>query len=159
VLHVWDGAKVKRSPVEWAFRWVSDFPEVKVILSGVSSMEQLKENIRIFNDTKPLSLTEEERVMFKKAQDIYKSKFKVGCTGCSYCMPCPSGVAIPDIFSQYNGAFLFGGLEERQKNYADFVKQGIDASKCVECASCENACPQHLSIIEKLKEADKVLSK
>ena len=152
VMKVWhDG--YNRSPAEWAFRWICNFPEVVVVLSGVSTMEQLNDNLKIFETTLPNSLSAAEMETVRKVQDIYKSRIKVGCTGCRYCMPCPSGVFIPEIFSQYNEASVFGKVEDSKKHYAELTVQGKDASHCVECASCESVCPQHIHVIDKLKEA------
>lgn len=155
---VWNSAKVKRSPVEWAFRWLYNFPEVTVILSGVSTMEQLKQNIEIFDKAIPNSMTDEELEIVAKVKELYKSKIKVDCTRCNYCMPCPSGVSIPGIFGLYNDASMYGTVEEYAEQYKKLIKQNKDASQCVECGSCEAACPQNINIIEKLKEADKALN-
>ncbi len=158
VKKLWDQADTKRSPVEWAFRWLYNFPEITVILSGVSTMEQLKDNIEIFSKAAPNSMDEKELELVRKVKDLYDSKIKVGCTSCNYCMPCPSGVNIPGIFSLYNDYSIYGGLEESKNRYKEFIKENKDASNCVECGQCESECPQHISIIEKLKEAHEVLT-
>ena len=106
IIKAWDSSGIKRTPAEWGFRWIADLPEATVILSGVSSMEQLKEDIKIFEDALPGSLTEGEHRAYEKIKDIYKEKLKVKCTGCAYCMPCPSGVNIPAVFRFYNNTFL-----------------------------------------------------
>ena len=100
IRNLWDSYHVKRSPVEWAFRWLYNFPEVTVILSGVSTMEQLKENIEIFSKAAPNSMTEEELNIVDKVKALYESKTRVGCTACNYCMPCPSGWIFPE-YSAY----------------------------------------------------------
>ena len=156
---VWDKTDIKRSPAEWAFRWVCNHPEVTVILSGVSTMEQLKDNIRIFENALPGSMTDKELAIVKEVQECYKSKIKVGCTGCRYCMPCPSGVQIDSTFSLYDTAMLFDNLAGNRERYKkEYIDKGKDATLCVECGHCESVCPQHINIIEKLKEAHKVLS-
>ena len=156
---VWDKTDIKRSPAEWAFRWVCNHPEVTVILSGVSTMEQLKDNIRIFENALPGSMTDKELAIVKEVQECYKSKIKVGCTGCRYCMPCPSGVQIDSTFSLYDTAMLFDNLAGNRERYKkEYIDKGKDATLCVECGHCESVCPQHIPIIEKLKEAHKVLS-
>ncbi|MEA4890806.1 MAG: aldo/keto reductase [Clostridiaceae bacterium] len=154
---VWNQDKVSRSPAEWAFRWLMNFPEVSVILSGVSTMEQLDDNLRIFADARPNCLTAEEKTLVAKVQDLYRSKIKVGCTGCNYCMPCPSGVEIPDVFRLYNQAFLFDDAKSSCQGYRDLAAKKNDASQCVACGHCESLCPQSISIIEKLAEADEFL--
>lgn len=155
---MWNSAKIKRSPVEWAFRWLYNFPEVTVILSGVSTMEQLKENIEIFDKAVPNSMTDEELELVVKIKELYESKTKVNCTRCNYCMPCPSGVSIPEIFSLYNDASMFETVEEYANRYKNLIKEEKDASKCIECGNCEAECPQNINIIEKLKEANEALA-
>lgn len=158
VQKVWNSAEIHRSPVEWAFRWVGNLPEVVTVLSGVGSLEQVKDNIAIFEQAKANSLSEKEIALIEEVKEIYHSRIKVGCTGCSYCMPCPSGVAIPDIFRMYNDSSVFGKVAENRRQYAGLVKENRDASQCVECGSCESACPQHIDVIEKLKNARAALS-
>lgn len=155
---LWDQAETKRSPVEWAFRWLYNFPEITVILSGVSTMEQLKDNLEIFSKSAPNSMDEKELELVRKVKELYDSKIKVGCTGCNYCVPCPSGVEIPRIFSIYNDYSIFGGAKEFKEMYKGLMNEGKDASSCVECGQCESECPQHISIIDKLKEAHEVLT-
>ena len=155
---LWDQAETKRSPVEWAFRWLYSFPEITVILSGVSTMEQLKDNLEIFSKSAPNSMDEKELELVRKVKELYDSKIKVGCTGCNYCVPCPSGVEIPRIFSIYNDYSIFGGAKEFKEMYKGLMNEGKDASSCVECGQCESECPQHISIIDKLKEAHEVLT-
>lgn len=159
IMKVWDSADTRHTPVDWAFRWIYNFPEAAVILSGVSSMEQLKDNLRIFDASKPNSMTQKELGIVKKVKDMYDSMIKVGCTGCNYCSPCPSGVQIPDIFSLYNDVYLFGRANESTGLYKRLEGAGKDASKCVECGQCESACPQHLSIRERLKDAHEILNR
>ena len=150
---VWDEASEQRSGVDWAFRWLANRPEVKVILSGVSTMEQLEDNLRIFADTKPGCLTAEDEARVDRVRALYQSKIQVDCTGCEYCLPCPSGVAIPAVFRAYNQAFMIEDLASGQSSYAWLVKNHEDASLCVECGACEQVCPQHIPIIAKLKDA------
>jgi predicted aldo/keto reductase-like oxidoreductase len=154
---VWDKAATKRQPHDWAFRWVCNFPEVTVVLSGMSTMEQITDNINIFETALPNSMTEEELGLVREVQELYRSKTKVGCTACNYCMPCPSGVKIPDIFSVFNELAMYGDYDECGRRYANMISEEHDASKCVECGQCEEACPQNIEIIEKLKEADEAL--
>ena len=142
----------KKSLVEWAFRWIGSFKEAKVILSGVSSMAQLEENIKIFDDIRPDM--KEDFALIDSIVEIYRSKVRVGCTGCGYCMPCPAGVNIPEIFKVYNDASLSGWTEYGKTFYGLVAAHaGKDASNCVECGQCEEHCPQHIKIIQTLKQA------
>ena len=155
---LWSEAPVKRSPVEWAFCWLYNFPEVTVILSGVSSMAQLQDNLRIFAGAKPQVMTEEELKLVQKVKDLYLSKNKVACTGCEYCLPCAQGVAIPRVFSLYNNAFIYDDRAGSVSSYRDLKKEENDASHCIVCGACEAACPQQLPITTLLKEAHQFLT-
>lgn len=148
------GYKEQRSIVEWAFRWLYHYPQIKVILSGVSSMEQLQDNLRIFSQAKPGVMKPEDLELIERVREIYASKVKVGCTGCGYCMPCPSGVNIPEIFKVYNDSHLSAWTEFGKVFYSLVASSGgKDASNCKECKRCERHCPQGISIISTLKEA------
>ena len=125
-----------------------------MILSGVSSMEQLKENIRIFDEAAPDVLNADDLAMLAQIKDIYRQTVKVGCTGCGYCMPCPKGINIPEIFKVYNDASLSDWTEYGSVFYSLMVSNnGKDATSCIECRSCENHCPQSIAIADVLKEA------
>ena len=156
VQKIWDSAEVKRSPAEWGLRWVANHPEVSVILSGMSSMEHLRENIRIADDFEPNSLTPNELEIIHKAADAYRELMKVDCTGCSYCMPCPNGVNIPMIFSVYNDLFMFND-EMPTITYNTLIGSSQNALNCIECGECEEKCPQGINIIESLKAAHEEL--
>jgi len=154
VVSLLDSYHEKRSLAEWSFRWLYNRKEIKVVLSGVSSMDQLKDNIRIFNEafTDVLSPSDEELLI--KVKDIYGSKVKVGCTGCGYCMPCPRNVNIPEIFKVYNDSALSPWTEFGRTFYnLVAVSNGRDASKCISCRLCEKRCPQGIPIADRLREA------
>jgi uncharacterized protein len=150
---------VGKSLVYWAFKWLYNFPEATTILSGMSNMNQLKENIEIFDEAEAGSMSEEELEVIEKVKEVYKGKSKVGCTGCNYCMPCPSGVAIPRIFKIYNDVGIGGSIDYAKNVYGNLVETKSDASQCTECGKCEEACPQNLTIIKDLKEAHAVLKR
>lgn len=154
---IWSKSEIKRTPAEWALRWIFDFPQVKVVLSGMSSLDQVKENIRIADEGFPNSLTEKELSLIDRVTDVYKKKIKVGCTSCEYCLPCPSNVSIPNIFEMYNNMYVYDAIENSQKSYKALKEKSKDVSQCIECGECENICPQHLEVISLLKEAEKEL--
>lgn len=158
VTEILDAVAPGRSPVEWAFKWMYNFPEVAVILSGVSSMEQLDDNLRIFENAAPNTMSPEELKATTQARLAFEQRIRVGCTGCEYCMPCPQGVMIPRIFSRWNDAAMFDTYENNKKEYAKLVSEGKDASHCVQCGACEAVCPQDFSIIDMLQKADKALT-
>ncbi len=155
VQDVFDGADVKRSPVEWALRWVWNHPEVSVVLSGMNTMNQLKENLEIAEEAHPNTLTDEELEITDQAKSIFEKKLQINCTSCGYCLPCPSGVNIPENFSKYNDYFLFGSpetKEEYQFHYNALVMENERSSECTGCGVCEEHCPQNIKIIQELKK-------
>jgi predicted aldo/keto reductase-like oxidoreductase len=152
--------EVRRIP-ELALRFVWSNPGVNVALSGMSTLEQVEENLILAAERKSLDGGEERIVRehldrLKQAADLY-------CTGCNYCLPCPEGVKIPAIFSLYNQARVYGLWAHARKRYADWRKtmpqwdQGFQADACVECGVCETRCPQRIPIRNQLKEAHAAL--
>lgn len=155
---IWNRADVKRTPVEWAFRWLYNFPQVMTILSGVSTMEQLQDNLRIFADAKAGSMSEHELALVDQVREVYLNRTVVPCTGCEYCLPCPQGVRIPGVFTLVNESAMFDDAHGPRNHYREFYIPGkTDASQCVECGQCEAACPQQIPIIGKLKESHRFL--
>jgi predicted aldo/keto reductase-like oxidoreductase len=155
---VWSESGYDRSPADWSFKWIYNHPEVTLALSGMSTMTQVVENLKIAGNSLPNALSEQELNALDKARELYTNLTKVKCTGCEYCLPCPNNVSIPGIFEQYNNAAAYNILKESVKNYADLKKSGSDASLCIECGKCEEVCPQKLPIIRHLKEAHKALN-
>ena len=151
---LYDAFPIKRSPVEWAFRWICNHPEVGTVLSGVTSMEQCDDNLAIFGKCETGVMSADEEKLIADVREAYRSRTKIGCTGCAYCMPCPNGVDIPRVFRIWNDLFLYNERLDGNGAYKRLVNDGHDATKCLECGACEGVCPQHLPIIEKLREAD-----
>ena len=158
---IWDEADVKRSPAEWALRWVWNHPEVTVVLSGMNKEDHIRENLRTADEALPNSLSEKELEIVERAAETYRGLMKAGCTGCRYCMPCPAGVDIPSCFELHNGAHIFGDKQIAKVFY--LLRQGglgesgepSFASQCVECGECEEKCPQDLPVSDLLKEVVK----
>lgn len=148
---LWEQAPVRRSPAEWALRWVLDHPEVSMTLSGMSNTAQLEENLNIAADARPHSLTAEELDIVDRVTEIYRGMLKVRCTHCAYCVPCPHGINIPMNFSLYNDTFMFKDPEISVMIYNHMMRPECRASACVACGACEERCPQHIPIIEELK--------
>ncbi len=148
----------KRSLVEWCFRWLYNMPEVSVILSGTSTLEQLKDNLRIFEHSAPNGMSEEDQELIRKIQGIYESQNSIGCTGCGYCTPCPRGVSIPEVFKLYNSYQLVKPHTiDRIVYQSSVVPAGSGADRCVSCGICTEHCPQALNIPELLKSVHPVL--
>lgn len=154
---IWRKATVQRSLSEWALRWVWNHPEVTVVLSGMSSFEQVQQNVAYAESGLANSLSQEELNLFGEAEIEYKKRIKVPCTGCRYCMPCSSNVSIPECFEMYNQGCMFDAPEAANANY-DIVLGGMltgrpgFASQCQECGDCEEKCPQGIPIREHLKK-------
>jgi predicted aldo/keto reductase-like oxidoreductase len=156
---LYDEHPVKRSPVEWAFRHVLNYPEVSTVLSGVTTMEQLREDIAIFSkpDALPGCLSEAEKRIIARVRETYLSLAAIPCTACEYCLPCPRGVNIPQVFSKYNDGIMFGTFEPARRSYLFQTRSKEDASLCVACRTCEEKCPQHIAIAKELKTAHEKL--
>jgi predicted aldo/keto reductase-like oxidoreductase len=148
---MWDSAETKRTPAEWALRWVWNHAAVSTVLSGMSYMPQVVENVRLADDAAPGSLTDAELALIGQVKDRYRDMLKIDCTGCAYCMPCPNGVNIPMNFSMYNDTFMFKDPEMANMLYNFLLAPEQRASGCVECGECEEKCPQQISIMEELK--------
>jgi len=155
VLEIYNRSGISRSPAEWAFRHMINKPEVTVVLSGMSTLEQLKENIEIFSkpDALPFCLSEAEVQTLAAAKAAYKNRKTIPCTGCEYCLPCPQGVAIPGIFSRYNDGYMFDNFDNPRRSYMFMKNRKSDASYCVACGDCLKKCPQSIDIVEMLKES------
>ena len=141
------------SIASWALRFVGSLPGVMTILSGMSTEEQMKDNIGTFTDFVPLS--GEERKLVDKVRTIMLDVPQIGCTSCRYCTPgCPMNIAIPDVFRAVNTMNLYGDVFRPKAFYGGVIGQGHGrASECIACGQCESVCPQHLPIIDLLKDA------
>lgn len=151
------GGKVK-STAEMALRFVLANPNVTIALSGMNTMEMVEENAKVASIEGPLTAEEMNKVAEmleenKKLSELY-------CTGCNYCMPCPQGINIPLIFRLMNYNRVYGLKDYAVSEYSHLKNnkdKDLDASHCVECATCESKCPQHLNIIDQLKESARAL--
>ena len=152
VQDIWDEASTKRTAAEWALRWIWNHPEVTVVLSGMNEETQIEENLRVAGEAYPGSLTEAELQLVKRVELKYRELMKVGCTGCQYCMPCPSGVNIPLCFEHYNNLTLANNPDGEKFMYAARLGGAVAlgtpefASLCVQCGQCAEKCPQHIEI-------------
>ncbi|MFH1646099.1 MAG: aldo/keto reductase [Chloroflexota bacterium] len=159
VKKLWEQAHRQLRPVEWALHWVWNQPEVTLALSGMSSMEQVRDNLAIADRSGVGTLSAGELELIGKVREAYQSLTSIECTSCRYCQPCPQGVEIPRIFQIYNDATIYDDVKTGRFMYGDgfFFKPEQRADKCVECGECLTACPQHLPIPDWLKKAHELL--
>ncbi|MEZ4601276.1 MAG: aldo/keto reductase [Syntrophotaleaceae bacterium] len=155
---LWNSAPVRRSPAEWALRWVWDHPGVTSVLSGMNDLDQVEENCRIANEALPESLAPEELQIVEQVKDKLRQRIKVPCTSCGYCLPCPAGVNIPRIFGIYNDRFIYGDVRFPHRIYTITMNATALASNCMRCGLCEKHCPQQIPIMDMLEESHRVLS-
>ncbi len=150
MMSVFNASGIKRSPAEWALRYVWNETGVSSLLSGMNSMEQLMENIRIADEGLPNSLDRDEILIFDALRNAMGTRIKADCTECRYCMPCASGVDIPGVLASLNNAAIWSDSNPWLTGY---VQIGGKAGKCTECGECEEVCPQELPISTLMKEA------
>ncbi|MDR3344430.1 MAG: aldo/keto reductase [Oscillospiraceae bacterium] len=146
-------ANPERSLASWGFRWLYDQPEVTLCLSGVGKLEYLRDNISAANEAAVGMVTQEERAAYDEVAAILRSKTKVPCTGCAYCMPCPKGVNIPGCFSAYNARYTINyktGMQQYTNSSGLISERFTGAGACVGCRRCERHCPQNIAIVKEL---------
>jgi len=156
---VWDKAEKKRKPAEWALQWVWNHPEVSVVLSGMSEMRHVEENVEYAGRSGPGTLTDTELSLIKEAKQAYLNLGFVGCTACRYCMPCPQGVAIPEILGLYNEYYMSGQNPEIKEKYWEKITLETHSTNCVSCGVCEEQCPQELPIRKFMGETARMFPK
>jgi len=141
------------SDSSWAMRWISSFPNVLTVLSGMSTMEHVKDNILTTETFEPM--TDEELQVVEAAGELFRKRTKISCTGCNYCMPCPFNVKIPNNFKNYNTAFIYDDVERAKGSY-QFMDEKVRANHCMECGVCVDKCPQHIDIPSELKRVSEL---
>jgi len=160
VSRIWESGHIKHGLAEWGLLWLWNQPEVSLVLSGMSSMQQVAENLAAAAVSGVGKLTEEEEAIVGKVRDAYRGLTPVPCTGCGYCMPCPNGVEIPTVFDVYNECVMYDDYRIGVMRYMGGI-MGIEenqrASSCVECGECMEKCPQQISVPERLKDAHEKL--
>ena len=147
----------ERSCASWAIRFVASLDGILTVLSGMSNVAQMEDNLSYMKDFKPLN--EEERTIIRKAQEILGCSKAIPCTACSYCTAgCPKQIVIPEVFAAMNKRLADGKIEESKKDYQALLAKGCDPTACIGCGQCESVCPQHIDIIDKLKMCAQTLS-
>ena len=153
---MWDSAPRKRSPADWALQWVWNHPEVSVVLSGMSTMEQVKQNVASADESGPGTLLDEELELVARVREKYRELGRIPCTDCQYCLPCPNGVNIPRVFEIYNDAKIYGDEQSARSSYA-WLDEEQRANLCLECEECLEKCPQQIEIPDWLSKAHELL--
>lgn len=136
------------STSSWALRYAGSFDNVKVVLSGMSTMAQVEDNLDTFAHFEPLNETEQR--IIEQVADALNKRVQNGCTGCRYCMPCPAGVDIPRCFGIWNRYHIYENVNETKWSWTHNIEAEKKASNCIKCGKCEQACPQHIAIREDL---------
>ena len=152
IQELWDQAPVTRSPYEWAFKWVAAQPEVSLILSGMSTMEQLDQNLELFSKDDLTELSDTENELIERVAALYRTLIKYPCTECQYCQPCPNGVLIPRIIRYYNDWCAYEHNPKLKEEYLTWQDESEHASNCIKCGACEDHCPQHLPVMQIMDE-------
>ncbi len=150
VVELWKKAPKQRSAVEWALGWIYHQSDIALVLSGMSTMQQLEDNIKIASVYAEGCFSAEELAMIDETERMYRTNIRIGCTACRYCMPCPSGVDIPRNFAVWNEYYMFGKSENARGAW-NWIDAPVRADKCTECGQCVSHCPQQLAIPEELK--------
>jgi len=159
IRRIWDQAPERRTPAGWALSWVWDHPEVVTALSGMNAQFQLQDNLATASAAQAGGLDSRALARVEEVRAIYAARVRVPCTTCGYCTPCPAGVAIPEVFSSYNTGAMFDNWKSAAWMYqAFFAGPGHGGDQCLACGACEDKCPQHIPIMEKLREAHRALT-
>jgi predicted aldo/keto reductase-like oxidoreductase len=145
---IWDKSKNPRSPVDWSLQWLWNQPEVSVVLSGMSDMQQVVENVNSARSSGINTLTEQDLATVSSAKRAYEDLALIPCTRCGYCIPCPEGIDIPGILTIYNDSIMYDKFEYAKTDYTVWVPDNAKANLCVACTDCEEKCPQDIQISE-----------
>ena len=147
----------KASAASWALRWLWHHAEPAVVLSGMSNMAQLDENITLASASEPSCMSDDELAVIDKVAEIFQTSYKIPCTGCNYCLPCPKGINIPDSFLSYNTSYTisrFAGITQFATTSGGFSPT-FSLYDCIRCGKCEKECPQKIAIMERIIDVRK----
>ena len=155
---LWTQAEKQRTPAEWALQWLWNQPEVSVVLSGMGTLQQVKENLASADRSRVGLLDSDELALYEKVRETLVKLSPIGCTACEYCLPCPNGVNIPQIFDHYNRIAMYDDLEGIRAQYKLFMADDHKAANCIQCGECLSKCPQGLPISDWMPVIDGVLT-
>jgi predicted aldo/keto reductase-like oxidoreductase len=154
---IWDGAPVQRTPADSALQWVWNQPEVSVVLSGMSTMQHVEENLASAGRSGVGILSDGELALYEQVRSVYQALSPIPCTDCKYCLPCPNGVNIPRVFEIYNDLMMYGDEGRAHMVYNTFMKAEERADMCIECGECLEKCPQMIEIPDWLAKVHELL--
>ena len=147
---MWNAVSAKRLAAEWALDWVWNHAEVSLLLSGMSTPEQVQQNLDAAGRSEAGMLAPSDLDLIARVRDAYNALIRVPCTACSYCMPCPNEVSIPDVFQLINEGSMFENWDLQRREYGEMKSEGSSAESCIRCGACEEKCPQHIAIRDEL---------
>ena len=166
IQEIWSLADDIKSPVEWCLNFLWDYEEINLVLSNISTLEQLKENIKYTNNALPSCMTSNDKDIIKEVRFTYKERRNVRCDNCGHCLPCPEGVNIPKNFEILNDAYMYALIDETgevssdmtkaRNQYSIILKEAERASNCNACGDCEKFCAQFINISDKLIEIEEL---
>jgi predicted aldo/keto reductase-like oxidoreductase len=154
---IWDTAVVKHTPADWALQWLWSQPEVSLALSGMSTMQQLEENLASGSTVQAGQLSEDEMTMIATVRETLNTLSPIPCTKCEYCLPCPNGVNIPRNFDVYNQGAMYHDHENARRGYKHWIPDDAKAAQCIQCQECEDKCPQKINISQWMPVVEEVL--
>jgi uncharacterized protein len=158
IRHTFQRFPAQHSPAEWALEWLWDQPEISVVLSGMSAMSQVEENLRAAANARIRAFGLAEQDLIARVRELYKARTAIPCTKCGYCMPCPNGVHIPNNFDIYNYAFLYDDVNTARFKYQVFLTEEERAGACIDCNVCEGECPQKIAISDWMPKVSALLA-
>jgi predicted aldo/keto reductase-like oxidoreductase len=149
---IWDTAETERTPAEWSLQWLWNQPQVSLVLSGMSTLDQVHENLNSAAKSGIGSLTDNELRLVTHVKETYQNMALIPCTRCNYCLPCPEGVDIPRILKIYNDGIMYDKVESSRTDYNLWVPADAKGDNCVVCRECEEQCPQDIQISDWLAQ-------
>jgi hypothetical protein len=154
---LWKEAPAGGTPADRALQWLWNQPEVSVVLSGMSAMSQVIENVASAGRSAVGPVSDEEAAFLGRVRQTYLGLKPINCTGCEYCLPCPQGIKIPQVFSAYNDATMFGTMERHRQMHSR-IPEAERPGSCRECGECEQSCPQGLPVRDLMKRIHRAFS-
>jgi len=155
---IWNQANRKRTPADWSLQWLWNQPEVSVVLSGMSEMKHVVENVASGNQSAINNFSQEESELVVRVREEYEGMALIPCTRCGYCVPCPEGIDIPRLLNIYNDSIMYEKHDYAKTEYNKFVPEKNRANLCVSCLECEEKCPQEILVSEWMVKIDQIFA-